>query len=79
MNIPINPPLLLRSLNDYTWKNAMCVMITENINHIIVYKNSNWKHILERDLTNRLYAFQKTYYNNTLMKTDYIELSYNKN
>ncbi len=72
--MPINPPLLIRTVNDYRWKDAITHMIIENINYCIVDKTSNWKHTLERDLNNKSYAFQNTYRNNILLYSDYVKL-----
>jgi len=74
MNMPINPPLLIRTINEYRWKDAITRMVIENINYFIVDKTPNWKHTLERDLNNKLYAFQNTYRNNILICSEYIKL-----
>jgi hypothetical protein len=74
MNMPVNPPLLIRTVNEYRWKDAILYMIKENANYFIVDKTPNWKHTLERDLKNKLYAFQNTYRNNILIYSEYIKL-----
>jgi hypothetical protein len=74
--MPLLPPILIRTLAEYKWKDAISYMIFENKDYVLVSQSESniWKHTIERDLNNKLYAYQNTYQNNNIISSKYIKL-----
>ena len=75
-NLPITPPLLIRSLAEYKWEDALTKLAIENKDYYIIDKINIWLYTIERDINNKLYAYQNIYKNNILISSLYTKLPY---
>jgi len=73
-NMPLNPPRLIRSINENRWKDALTHLVIENKDCFIIESYNVWLYKVERDLNNKMYAFQQIFLNNTLIDSIYTKL-----
>ena len=69
-NIPNNPPVLVRTLADYRWNDALLLMAELNSDRLVVELQGMWEHVLERDINNYTIVYQNTYRNGILVLSE---------
>ena len=73
-NMPLNPPRLIRSINENRWKDALTYLVIKNKNCFIIERYNVWLYKVERDINNKMYAFQQIFLNNNLIDSIYTKL-----
>ena len=65
--IPINPPMLIRTLAEQRWFGAVRILSDSGLNRIVVERQGRWEHALERHENNPTIFYRETYRDGLLM------------
>jgi hypothetical protein len=65
-----NPPVLVRTIADYRWNDALIFFVEENMNVYTVERNGMWEHRLVRDILNPTIVYQNTYREGNLILSE---------